>query len=119
MPMKSSLVTGGITIGVTDLVPTVDWVLGGCRGPVPASLSSLIAGLLAAAFHAGVNWFAERAESRSADGASGAIVVPKLGTMVTVVGAGAASGGGGGGMPSPAAPSGSVAPTPVSPDTAT
>lgn len=42
MPMKSSLVTGGITIGVTDLVPTVGWALGGCRGLVPASLSSLI-----------------------------------------------------------------------------
>ncbi|WP_244128556.1 hypothetical protein [Burkholderia gladioli] len=103
--MKSSLVTGGITIGVTDLVPTVDWVLGGCRGPVPASLSSLIAGLLAAAFHAGVNWFAERAASRDA-GAGAApesIVVPKPSTTVTVVGEGAAAGGGT--MPAPAAPS--------------
>ncbi|WP_334033439.1 hypothetical protein [Burkholderia gladioli] len=113
MPMKSSLVTGGITIGVTDLVPTVDWVLGGCRGPVPASLSSLIAGLLAAAFHAGVNWFAERAESRSADAASGAIVVPKPGTTVTVVGAGVASGGGGGVMPAPTTPAAPVAPAPT------
>ncbi|MDR8087765.1 hypothetical protein KPB05_09860 [Burkholderia gladioli] len=111
MPMKSSLVTGGITIGVTDLVPTVDWVLGGCRGPVPASLSSLIAGLLAAAFHAGVNWFAERAESRSAGGTSGAIVVPKLGTTVTVVGAGAASGGGV--MPAPTTPASPVATAPT------
>ncbi|MGN4219748.1 hypothetical protein [Burkholderia gladioli] len=109
--MKSSLVTGGITIGVTDLVPTVDWVLGGCRGPVPASLSSLIAGLLAAAFHAGVNWFAERAESRSADAASGAIVVPKPGTTVTVVGAGVASGGGA--MPAPTTPAAPVAPAPT------
>lgn len=67
MPVKSSLVTGGITIGVTDLVPTVDWVLGGCRGPVPASLSSLIAGLVAAAFHAGYNWLAARAALDEAD----------------------------------------------------
>ncbi|WP_244133814.1 hypothetical protein [Burkholderia gladioli] len=107
--MKSSLVTGGITIGVTDLVPTVDWVLGGCRGPVPASLSSLIAGLLAAAFHAGVNWFAARAESRGADAASGAIVVPKPGMTVTVVGAGVASGGGVMSAPTtPAAPAASA-----------
>ncbi|WP_257756649.1 hypothetical protein [Burkholderia glumae] len=114
MAVKSSLVTGGITIGVTDLVPTVDWVLGGCRGPVPASLSSLIAGLLAAAFHAGVNWFAERAEQRSADAASDAIVVPKPGMTVTVVGAGAAAGGGGGGaMPAPAAPKVSLPPEPA------
>ncbi|UVS88041.1 hypothetical protein EFP18_23695 [Burkholderia glumae] len=112
--MKSSLVTGGITIGVTDLVPTVDWVLGGCRGPVPASLSSLIAGLLAAAFHAGVNWFAERAEQRSADAASDAIVVPKPGMTVTVVGAGAAAGGdGGGAMPAPVAPTASLPPEPA------
>ncbi|CAM2168107.1 conserved hypothetical protein [Burkholderia latens] len=60
MPMKSSLVTGGITIGVTDLVPTVDWILGGCKGPIPASLSSLIAGLVAAAFHAAVEAYANR-----------------------------------------------------------
>ncbi|WP_186121504.1 hypothetical protein [Burkholderia gladioli] len=113
MAVKSSLVTGGITIGVTDLVPTVDWVLGGCRGPVPASLSSLIAGLLAAAFHAGVNWFAERAESRSADAASDAIVVPKPGTTVTVVGAGVASGSGGGVMPAPTTPGAPVAPAPT------
>lgn len=111
MPMKSSLVTGGITIGVTDLVPTVDWVLGGCRGPVPASLSSLIAGLLAAAFHAGVNWFAERAESRSTDAASSAIVVPKPGTTVTVVGADVASGGGV--VPAPTTPAAPVAPAPT------
>ncbi|WP_186045317.1 hypothetical protein [Burkholderia gladioli] len=111
MAVKSSLVTGGITIGVTDLVPTVDWVLGGCRGPVPASLSSLIAGLLAAAFHAGVNWFAERAESRSADAASDAIVVPKPGTTVTAVGAGVASGGGV--MPAPTTPTAPVASAPT------
>ncbi|HEM8999466.1 hypothetical protein QZN01_06480 [Burkholderia cenocepacia] len=66
MPVKSSLVTGGITIGVTDLVPTVDWVLGGCRGPVPASLSSLIAGLVAAAFHAAVAAYTERAAAKAA-----------------------------------------------------
>ncbi|KVC81369.1 hypothetical protein [Burkholderia ubonensis] len=60
MPMKSSLVTGGITIGVTDLVPTVDWVLGGCKGPIPASLSSLIAGLVAAVFHAAVEAYTNR-----------------------------------------------------------
>ncbi|KVT86253.1 hypothetical protein WT25_10885 [Burkholderia territorii] len=60
MAVKSSLVTGGITIGVTDLVPTVDWILGGCKGPIPASLSSLIAGLIAAAFHAGVEAYTNR-----------------------------------------------------------
>ncbi|KVF22959.1 hypothetical protein WJ06_10405 [Burkholderia cepacia] len=61
MPVKSSLVTGGITIGALDLVPTVDWVLGGCKGPVPASLSSLIAGLVAVVIHAAVDWLNTRA----------------------------------------------------------
>ena len=61
MPVKSSLVTGGITIGALDLVPTVDWVLGGCKGPVPASLSSLIAAFAATAIHAAINWINERA----------------------------------------------------------
>ncbi|WP_176016658.1 hypothetical protein [Burkholderia sp. BCC0398] len=66
MPVKSSLVTGGITIGALDLVPTVDWVLGGCRGPVPASLSSLIAGAVAVALHAAVNWINARTSAKEA-----------------------------------------------------
>ncbi|MCA8045460.1 hypothetical protein [Burkholderia arboris] len=66
MPVKSSLVTGGITIGALDLVPTVDWVLGGCKGPVPASLSSLIAAVAATALHAAINWFNSRIADKAA-----------------------------------------------------
>jgi len=64
MPVKSSLVSGGITLGVTELVPAVDWVLGGCRGPVPTSVSSLIATAIVAGLHAAYNALAARAASK-------------------------------------------------------
>jgi hypothetical protein len=48
----SSLITGGLTVSAAELVPAVEWILGGCRGPVPASVSSLVAGLVAAGIHA-------------------------------------------------------------------
>ncbi|SAK53731.1 hypothetical protein AWB78_01354 [Caballeronia calidae] len=55
MPNTSSLITGGLTVGATQLVPAVEWVLSGCHGSVPESVSTLIAGLLAAGIHAAYN----------------------------------------------------------------
>ncbi|HDR8980732.1 TPA: hypothetical protein QDA90_004329 [Burkholderia vietnamiensis] len=66
MPMKSSLVSGGITLGVTDLIPTVDWALGGFHGSVPTSASSLVATLIVAGLHAAYNAFVARAAAKAA-----------------------------------------------------
>lgn len=49
--MSNSVTTGGVVVSAASLVPTVDWVLSGCHGPVPASVSALVAGLLAMAIH--------------------------------------------------------------------
>lgn len=64
MPMKSSLVSGGITLGVTDLIPTVDWALGGFHGPVPTSAASLVATLIVAGLHAAYNALVARSASK-------------------------------------------------------
>jgi hypothetical protein len=61
----SSLITGGLTVSAAELVPAVEWILGGCRGPVPASVSSLVAGLVAAGIHAAYNVVAARAAAKT------------------------------------------------------
>ncbi|BCF96653.1 hypothetical protein PPGU19_012220 [Paraburkholderia sp. PGU19] len=61
MNKTSSLITGGLTVSAAELVPAVEWILGGCHGPVPASVSSLVAGLVAAGIHAAYNVVAARA----------------------------------------------------------
>ncbi|HDR9132614.1 TPA: hypothetical protein QDA91_003751 [Burkholderia vietnamiensis] len=66
MPMKSSLVSGGITLGVTDLIPTVDWALGGFHGAVPTSAASLVATLIVAGLHAAYNALVARAAAKAA-----------------------------------------------------
>ncbi|MGN6589313.1 MAG: hypothetical protein ACTHKE_03375 [Sphingomicrobium sp.] len=54
MLTKNSLITGGAVLGATDLLPTVEYVLGGCKGPIPTSVASLIATVLAAGLHAAI-----------------------------------------------------------------
>jgi hypothetical protein len=56
----NSLVSAGLTVGVADLVPTVNWALTGFKGPVPANLSGLLAGAIVMAIHAGYNRFTDR-----------------------------------------------------------
>ncbi|MDR6381849.1 hypothetical protein [Paraburkholderia caribensis] len=58
------LVTGGLTIGAADLVPTVNWALGGFHGAAPANLSALIAGGVVLVLHAGYNWLVSRAAAK-------------------------------------------------------
>jgi len=54
---KSSVSTGGLVVSAASLVPAVDWVMAGCHTPVPAAVSALVAGLLAAGIHATYNHF--------------------------------------------------------------
>lgn len=54
---KSSVSTGGLVVSAASLVPAVDWAMAGCHAPVPAAVSALIAGLIAAGVHAGYNYF--------------------------------------------------------------
>ena len=54
---KSSVSTGGLVVSAASLVPAVDWVMAGCHTPVPAAVSALIAGLIAAGVHAAYNHF--------------------------------------------------------------
>lgn len=64
---NSSLTTGGIAISTATLMPAVEWVLGlMVHVPVPPSVSSLVAGLIAAAAHAGYNYLMARAAAKPA-----------------------------------------------------
>ncbi|WP_186095707.1 hypothetical protein [Burkholderia gladioli] len=112
----SSIQTGALTLSAASLVPIIDWAASRLGITIPIDAQLQIAALVITVGHAIYNLLLER---RAQSAPASTFVVPKLGTTVTVVGAGAASGGGGGGMPSPAAPSGSVAPTPAASDTAT
>lgn len=57
------LVSSGATVTAASLVPAVQWALNGFHGGVPESVAALLAGLLVAAFHAGVNWLNNRPKS--------------------------------------------------------
>ncbi|MEM5371376.1 hypothetical protein V4C53_35825 [Paraburkholderia azotifigens] len=61
---KSSLVSGGVTLGVTELVPAVEWAISGFRGPAPASVASLIATALVTGLHAAYNAYAARTAAK-------------------------------------------------------
>ncbi|MFM0022211.1 hypothetical protein [Paraburkholderia azotifigens] len=61
---KSSLVSGGVTLGVTELVPAVEWAIGGFRGPAPASVASLIATVLVTGLHAAYNALDARSSAK-------------------------------------------------------
>lgn len=56
----SPIASSALTITATQLVPTVNWALGGFHGAAPADLSSLIAGGIVLLLHAGYNWLAAR-----------------------------------------------------------
>lgn len=60
MGTTSSVTTGGVVVSAASLVPAVDWVMSGCHGPVPASVSALVAGVLAMAIHAGYAYVSSR-----------------------------------------------------------
>lgn len=64
--MNKALISGGLTIGAADIIPTVDWALSGFKGAVPANLSALIAGAVVMAIHAGYNWLAARSGAKQA-----------------------------------------------------
>ncbi|MEX3933247.1 hypothetical protein AB4Y32_15840 [Paraburkholderia phymatum] len=64
--MNSALNTGGIAISTATLMPAVEWALGLIsHAPVPASVSSLVAGLIAAGAHAAINYIAARANKQA------------------------------------------------------
>lgn len=63
---KSSLVSGGVTLGVTELVPAVEWAISGFHGAAPASVSSLIATVLVTGLHAAYNAFSARQAAKQA-----------------------------------------------------
>jgi hypothetical protein len=64
--MNKAIISGGLTVSAAELVPTVEWALGGFRGPVPANLSALLAGAIVMALHAGYNWLVARAAAKDA-----------------------------------------------------
>lgn len=67
MNQTSAVVTGGVAISTATLMPAVEWVLGLMfHVPVPPSVSSLVAGVVVAAVHAGINAVKARAEAKTA-----------------------------------------------------
>ncbi|MGF6549290.1 hypothetical protein [Paraburkholderia youngii] len=67
MNQTSAVVTGGVAISTATLMPAVEWVLGLVfHVPVPPSVSSLVAGVLVAAVHAGINAVKARSEAKAA-----------------------------------------------------
>lgn len=64
--MNKAIISGGLTLSAADLVPAVNWALGGFHGGVPANLSALIAGAVVMAVHAGYNWLAARSSTTKA-----------------------------------------------------
>ncbi|HEM7839783.1 hypothetical protein QZM26_17730 [Burkholderia multivorans] len=64
MNKTSSIVTGGLTVSAASLVPAVEWALSGFHTPVPESVSSLVAGLVAAGAHALYNYVVSRANAK-------------------------------------------------------
>jgi small basic protein len=64
---SSAVTTGGIAISTATLMPAVEWVLGlAFHVPVPPSVSSLVAGVVVAAVHAGINAVNARAAAKNA-----------------------------------------------------
>jgi hypothetical protein len=64
---SSAVVTGGIAISTATLMPAVEWALGlAFHVPVPPSVSSLVAGVLVAGVHAGIDFVKNRAAAKAA-----------------------------------------------------
>lgn len=55
------LVSSGVTVTAASIVPAVEWLLSGCPHPVPESVSALVAGVIVALVHVGINWLNNRA----------------------------------------------------------
>lgn len=67
MAQNSAVVTGGVAISTATLMPAVEWALGlAFHVPVPASVSSLVAGVLVAGAHAALNYVAARVAAKQA-----------------------------------------------------
>jgi small basic protein len=67
MNQTSAVTTGGIAISTATLMPAVEWILGLMfHVPVPPSVSSLVAGVVVAGVHAGINAVKARTEAKSA-----------------------------------------------------
>jgi hypothetical protein len=67
MAQNSAVITGGVAISTATLMPAVEWALGlAFHVPVPASVSSLVAGVLVAGAHAGINAVNARVQSKAA-----------------------------------------------------
>lgn len=61
MATTSSLTTGGIAVSGATLEPAVSWALSTLfHVPIPESVSVLVAGVLGAAVHAGINYLKSR-----------------------------------------------------------
>lgn len=66
MNKTSAITTGGVAISTATLMPAVEWALGLIfHVPVPASVSSLIAGALVAGAHAAMNIASAKAAVKS------------------------------------------------------
>jgi hypothetical protein len=67
MAQNSAVITGGVAISTATLMPAVEWALGlAFHVPVPASVSSLVAGVLVAGAHAAINALNARMQSKAA-----------------------------------------------------
>jgi len=67
MNNTSAITTGGVAISTATLMPAVEWALGLIfHVPVPASVSSLIAGAIVAGAHAALNVASAKAAAKSA-----------------------------------------------------
>lgn len=60
---QSILISGGATFGGASILPAVQWLLAGCPRPVPVEVSALVAGLVVAAVHFGINYLNARAKA--------------------------------------------------------
>ncbi|MFM0306299.1 hypothetical protein P0D71_00695 [Paraburkholderia sp. RL17-383-BIF-A] len=67
MAQNSAVVTGGVAISTATLMPAVEWALDLMfHVPVPASVSALVAGVLASGAHAALNYIAARVAAKQA-----------------------------------------------------
>ncbi|MDP9652064.1 hypothetical protein [Paraburkholderia caledonica] len=66
MNQTSAVTTGGIAISTATLMPAVEWILSLMfHVPVPPSVSSLVAGVVVAGVHAGINAVKARTEAKA------------------------------------------------------
>lgn len=50
------LISSGVTVTAASIVPAVEWALNGFAHPIPESVSAILAGLLVAAVHLGIQY---------------------------------------------------------------